>query len=185
MKYLVFSDTHNDIHAVKDILDKHPEADKILHLGDYYKDGKEIAKLAGKEVIGVKGNMDGGYKDQEIEILDTEAGPILLTHGHMESVKFDLRNLYYLTLEKGCKAALFGHTHIPCIDENQGISFFNPGSLSLPAGGRKGSYGLLTADEAGFTFTVFYLDDSQMKKKPAAKPAGGNLRDMLNNSDRA
>ena len=185
MKFLVFSDTHGDVSAVESILEKHPDADKILHLGDYFLDGKKIGTISGKEVIGVKGNMDGGYRDRDVQVVETEAGNILLTHGHMESVNFDLTKLYYLTLEHGCTCALYGHTHLPFMNEEDGVLFFNPGSLSDPRGGRKASYGLLIADEKGFSASILYLDDEQLKKKPAASPRkSGLLRDMLNNSDR-
>ena len=185
MKFLVFSDTHSDISAAEDVLKKHPDADKILHLGDYLADGIKIGTLAGKEVIGVKGNMDGGYKNRDIQVVETEAGNILLTHGHTESVNFDLTKLYYLALEHGCTCALYGHTHLPFMNEEDGVLFFNPGSLSDPRGGRKASYGVLTANENGFSAAIHYLDDELLKKKPAAAPRrSGLLRDMLNNSDR-
>ena len=129
--------------------------------------------------------MDGGYRDRDVQVVETEAGNILLTHGHMESVNFDLTKLYYLALEHGCTCALYGHTHLPFMNEEGGVLFFNPGSLSDPRGGRKASYGLLIADEKGFSASILYLDDEQLKKKPAASPRkSGLLRDMLNNSDR-
>ena len=185
MNFLVFSDTHGDVSAVGAVLEKHPETDKILHLGDYFLDGKKIGTLAGKEVIGVKGNMDGGYKDRDIQVVETEAGSILLTHGHMESVKYDLTKLCYLALENDCRCVLFGHTHVPFMSEEDGILYFNPGSLSDPRGARQGSYGWITADESGFSASILYIDPDMVRKKPAASPrSGGLLRDMLNNSDR-
>lgn len=41
-----------------------------------------------------------------------------------------------------------GHTHLPEIRQEKGLTFFNPGSVSLPKGGHPATYGVWTP-EAG------------------------------------
>lgn len=49
--------------------------------------------------------------------------------------------------ELGCGAALFGHTHIPFLDEGGDVILLNPGSPSQPRGGSKRCMGLLLIRE--------------------------------------
>jgi putative phosphoesterase len=100
-----------------------------------------------------------------------------LTHGHRQSVKSGLSNLLYRTLELECKAAIFGHTHIPCMEFAEGVHLLNPGSLTRPLGGRP-SYALLTLEKGVFRASILFWD-------PAPTVRGGKLYDMLNQADRA
>ena len=47
--------------------------------------------------------------------------------------------LRYYAEQSGCKAALFGHTHVPVNRTEEGILLLNPGSI-----GYGGTYALLT-----------------------------------------
>lgn len=153
--------------------------DCIVHLGDLISDAKALEVRLSTKVIGVKGNMDGGYSDEDYEILQTEYGKLLLCHGHMENVKFSTQNLLYKAEELGCKAALYGHTHMPSFIDANGIYLLNPGSLTLPKGGNQGSYAIVETTEKEFRASILF----EPPKKP--KVTGGYLRDLLNNSDRA
>ena len=45
---------------------------------------------------------------------------------------------------RNCQAVLFGHTHKPVVEEQNGIVAVNPGSLSYPRQeGRKPSYAVM------------------------------------------
>ena len=180
MKYLVISDTHGRIDAALQIWEKHIKEgplDGILHLGDLAEDAAGIARRLCVPVIAVSGNMDGLTDVPDHRIWDTPYGPVLLTHGHRQSVKSGLSGLLYRTLELECKAAIFGHTHIPCMEFAEGVHLFNPGSLSRPLGGRP-SYGLLTLEGGVFRASVHFWD-------PSTGVRGGKLYDMLNQADRA
>lgn len=187
MKILALSDTHGKLDKALKVCDIVKDIDMVVHLGDHKSDGEDIARLKGIDVIAVKGNCDGSYSDEDFEILETPAGKILLTHGHMLNVKSTLQNLLYRTRELGCKAAIFGHTHKPCIEEINGTYLINPGSLSLPADCGSGSYAVIHANEAGFSAGIVFYDNIQTVPLPdGAKPkvTGGYLRNLLNNSDR-
>ena len=79
----------------------------------------------------------------------------------------------------GCRAAFFGHTHIPLFAEAEGLYLLNPGSLSLPVGGRKGSYAVATITKDSLDASILYEEVI-----PASKSGSGSLWSMLNDSDR-
>ncbi|HZK01370.1 MAG TPA: YfcE family phosphodiesterase, partial [Anaerovoracaceae bacterium] len=110
MKFLVISDTHGDIEIAEDIFKSLSGIDKILHLGDYVRDGWVLQSRLDIPVIALKGNMDGSYSNEDYKILETEFGKIYLSHGHMEAVKRGPENLLYKASSLGCKAAIYGHT---------------------------------------------------------------------------
>jgi putative phosphoesterase len=62
-------------------------------------------------------------------------------------------------LEYGYDVVMYGHTHRPEIEEKNGITILNPGSLSYPRQiGRKPSYIIMEIDGAGKAkYTIYYL----------------------------
>lgn len=181
MKLFVISDTHGNVDKAEQVFKKLNNVDLIIHLGDYQSDAQKLEASLDTPVLSVKGNMDGSSSASDYEILETEYGKILLTHGHMDHVKSSLMNLQYRAEELGCKAALFGHTHVPFYDDYNGIYLVNPGSISLPRDGTEGSYAVIHTSKEEFRSAIVYYSSIFPKKKP---PKGGVLRDLLNNSDR-
>lgn len=181
MKILVISDTHGKLNKVRDIFPKLKDIDLIIHAGDYLKDGETLGKEFGIPAVAVKGNCDGSYSSSDFEIVETEYGRILVTHGHAENVNFHLTNLMYKALENDCKAAVFGHTHRAHIEESDGFYFVNPGSLTQPRDGSDGSYAIIRTTETSFDASIVYYSTIMGPKK---KPQSGFIRNMLNYSDR-
>lgn len=181
MRILVLSDTHGLVQPAMEVykrLQEENPVDQIIHLGDLVSDAKALEVRLSAEVIWVKGNMDGAASDSDYRIMDTQFGKLLLTHGHMENVKYNTQSLLYKAEELGCRAALFGHTHAPCFLEANGIYLLNPGSLTRPRGGGQGSYAVVTVKEEEFLASILYYH-------PGPPPVrSGVLKDMLNNSDR-
>ncbi|MEG0641680.1 MAG: YfcE family phosphodiesterase, partial [Clostridium sp.] len=108
--------------------------DKIIHLGDHYEDIIKINQKHNKDIIFVAGNNDWDKKDLSLREKTVQIGPIniLITHGHRYGVNNSINNLFYKAEEVGAKIVLFGHTHIQFYHEEEGITFFNPGSISYP-----------------------------------------------------
>ena len=72
---------------------------------------------------------------------------IYLTHGHMYNDKnWILEN----------SILIFGHYHIPFIEEFDSTVFINPGSISKPRGENLPSYLFINESE----FTIFNVNDS-------------------------
>jgi len=184
MKYLVLSDTHGRLGPAEQIIKSLSDIDGILHLGDYQRDGEQLKAKTGLPVVSLKGNMDGSFDPDGYVILKTEFGELYLSHGHMESVKFGPENLLYKASALGCKAALFGHTHVPLFQEIQGMYLLNPGSLTNPRGGRRGSYAVLTVEKETFSATIFYVEEGPAAGLPQKRgEAAGFLRGRFNDSD--
>ncbi len=179
MRIYLISDTHGRIDKAMEIYQTLEDIDLIIHLGDHWNDAKRMKDQLNVPLLSVKGNMDGSFSRDGYHILDTDFGKILLAHGHMESVKQSYENIIYKAESLQCRAAFFGHTHIPLFLEAEGIYLLNPGSLSLPAGGRKGSYAVATVTENSIDAAIIYEDVQQSRKTES-----GNLKNMLNDSDR-
>lgn len=123
---LVLSDTHGNISALEKLVPIMKDSDYIFHLGDFERDIKLFKEFDNK-IVSVKGNCDGGGKDQIIEI---ENNKILLTHGDKYGVKQSLLRLTLKATELGANLVFYGHTHLPKIEEYNGITFINPGSAT-------------------------------------------------------
>lgn len=198
MKILVLSDTHGAMRKSFEIVQKLKEDENIdlmIHLGDLVHDGREIGERFNIPSIIVRGNNDfnckvstldfnGGEKfiekedeDAWYKVVNTDAGKILISHGHREKVDLTLNNIIYKAEEHGCIGVCFGHTHT-AINENIGdMLILNPGSLSLPRDSKQGSYAILEATERGIKGKIHRVKDGD-------KPIGGYIRNLINYSDR-
>ncbi|MDO4395797.1 MAG: metallophosphoesterase [Clostridia bacterium] len=186
MKILVLSDTHGKLDKVYRVFEKLNNIDLIIHCGDYIRDAHTLEDTLGIPVVAVKGNCDGCCslsKGESYDIVDTPVGNILVTHGHIDSVDFDLSRLMYRAEENDCECVCFGHTHVAVCEDMDGILMVNPGSLSLPRDGSSGSYAIIHSDDDGFLANIVYYDMvfPDNKKK---KVQGGFVRGLLNYSDR-
>lgn len=71
-----------------------------------------------------------------------------MTHGHTYGVSGGTDGIVEAARARGCEAVLFGHTHYPEIEMQEGILVINPGSLTFPRQrGRKFSYAVMEAEE--------------------------------------
>ena len=156
MKFYVISDTHGKTDKALEVYNRLHSIDLIIHLGDMERDARKISENTGKTVISVKGNNEFASSPKNFHILETEYGDLFLTHGHMQSVKRDLQKLIYRTQELGCKAALFGHTHMPLFAEADGIYLLNPGSLTYPPPCTSASYAVVNTSESEFSASIVY-----------------------------
>lgn len=179
MRIYVISDTHGKIDKAIEIYHTLEEIDLIVHLGDHWNDAKRMKEQLNVPLIGVKGNMDGSFSRDGYHILETDFGKIFLSHGHMENVKQSYENIMYKAESLQCRAVFFGHTHIPLFCQAEGLFLLNPGSLSLPAGGRKCSYAVATVTSDSIDAAILYTDAEQIRK---TEP--GTIKNMLNDSDR-
>ena len=125
--FLILSDTHGNVSAIRKLKEIMGESDYVIHLGDNKSDIREFATQYPNKVYAVNGNCDGGKVEEKI--LEVEGFKILLTHGHVFNVKEWLTSLNYYMQEKGIDIALYGHTHIPSVENFNGKYFINPGNM--------------------------------------------------------
>lgn len=157
MKILVIGDTHGKLNMVRDIMTKLKGIDLIMHTGDHYRDGAALEEEYHIPVVAVRGNCDAGG-GEAFRVIETEAGKILLTHGHKLGVDYDLTQLVYKAQEEECVAAVYGHTHVPLVDEIDGLRIINPGSLPRSRDGSGGSYAVIRTEEDRLDASVIYYN---------------------------
>lgn len=146
MRIGVVSDTHGEEWALAACMVAAGPVDAWFHLGDYVSDAQAL-QAQGKPVYSVCGNMDALATGPRERVVELGGKRFFLCHGHSYGVKSGLLRLTLRARELGCQAALFGHTHIPFLDEEGDILLLNPGSPSFPRGGSKRCMGLLMLAE--------------------------------------
>ena len=119
MKILVIGDTHGQLNKIREIFPKLTNLDLIAHTGDHLEDGRALEREFGIPVVAVKGNCDGSYSADDFEIIETDYGRILLTHGHLDHV--------------GAAAELAQHYGVPVFGPEKEDEFWLQG---LPAQSR-------------------------------------------------
>ena len=143
MKILVISDTHKNIDMLRRALDNHPDIEHIFHLGDLTADVDAVRPdYPQKTFYCVSGNNDFGSQYPPTGLCELNGVTIYYTHGHRQRVHDHPYNLIAEAKQYGADIALFGHTHIPCELEVDGLRLFNPGSASRPRMGNRG-YGII------------------------------------------
>ena len=80
-----------------------------------------------------------------------------VTHGDMYSVNWGIDRLCYRGAEVLADVCVYGHTHIPLIDNYNGMIIMNPGSLSSPRGGSTYSYGIVKIEDGIVTPSIVEL----------------------------
>ena len=54
---------------------------------------------------------------------------MLIAHGHTMHVKYGLLSAQYRAQEMGADILLFGHTHVPLVENDGKLILLNPGSI--------------------------------------------------------
>ena len=171
MKYFIASDIHGSAYYCERMLEAYRRegADRLILLGDILYHGprndlprdyapKRVIELLGTvkdEVFCVRGNCDTEVDQMvlafpilaEYALLDVCGATVFVTHGHKH-------NLASLPPLKAGDVLLHGHTHVPACETRDGITYLNPGSVSIPKDGSAHSYIVL---EDG-TFTAKSLE---------------------------
>ena len=149
MKIIVMSDTH--IGRVSDgfrkICDRYCEdADLVIHLGDWDR-APILDYMEQYPLEAVAGNMDDPLIRERLpsrRIITLGDRRIALVHGWGPGS--DLRQRLKREFSD-VDAVLFGHTHQELQLYDDGVFWFNPGSISHGRGQFAGSLGILTIDE--------------------------------------
>ncbi len=146
MRIGVVSDTHGDDFAIAEVLKAAGKVDGWIHLGDNLRDAADFEK-SGVPVYSVSGNCDIFGETERIIHLDGIS--IFACHGHTYGVNMGTSRLEYRAQELGCTVALYGHTHVPDIDEYPDLLILNPGSPTKPRRGAPYIFAMLITDGKG------------------------------------
>lgn len=146
-RILVVSDTHGNNKILADVIKKERPFDMLVHCGDAECSEGSLRALADTPVYVCEGNNDYFYDLSRRIVFDVAGHRVLLTHGHYDKVYYDLDTLNYRAKEAGADIVMFGHTHVPCVRNIDGIRFVNPGSLTYPRQtGRQPTYIIMDID---------------------------------------
>jgi len=161
MKFLIVSDIHGSEKYAKETLRilEAEQADYLLLLGDLLYHGprnplpegynpqgvSELLNSIKEKIIAVRGNCDAEVDQMLLKfpmMHDTNVVPlqhqkVILSHGHI----YHPENLP-ANLSTG-DIFMFGHIHLPVLEKQDGITIFNPGSISMPKGNHPPTYGIL------------------------------------------
>ncbi|MCX6001722.1 MAG: metallophosphoesterase family protein [Chloroflexi bacterium] len=150
MRIGVIADTH--VHRISELpsslINELTRMDMVLHLGDFHSedlvnDLKEIS-----DFHGVAGNHDMHIPGlPEKDLVEVNGKRIGIIHGHGCVFPFGFKWGLMSQFEGKMDAILYGHTHSVRNTIEEGVLFFNPGSVCgrFPAMHR--SYGVLTVGE--------------------------------------
>lgn len=150
MRIALISDTHGDLSGIPAIQAELGTVDALLHAGDHFADAPRIARLLNlppEACHAVLGNCDAGSPGPEQLQLELGGVRILLVHGHRHGVKNGLLRITYAGAEAGARVVVFGHSHVPVIQEAGNLLLVNPGSLTQPRWDGPPSAALLTINE--------------------------------------
>lgn len=152
LRILIMSDSHgrneNVELAIAQVREEIGEFQMLIHLGDVG-DARELESLAGVPCYIVRGNTDYDAKLLNANVIEAGGHRIFATHGHLYQVDMRLDLLRFAALENDCDIAMYGHTHVPYLEEDpDDVAILNPGSISKPR----------QADHR-YTYMVMEIDD--------------------------
>lgn len=160
MRVLIVSDTHGRHGGLDRALQEAGNIDMLIHLGDVEGGETYIDAVADCEKHIIRGNNDFFSELPREEEFYIGSHKVFITHGHAYYVSLDPEYIREEGKARGAEIIMFGHTHRPFFEDDNGIIVLNPGSLSFPRQeGRKGSYMILEMDQdGGLEFSQKYLE---------------------------
>lgn len=146
----MFSDTHGNSHAVKEIFRRNEDASVFVFLGDGEHDLDRMRKAyPEKEILTVKGNCDYSSESPDFDVFEAQGTRVFFTHGHNWGVRYSADRVFYKARETGARIALFGHTHCRYLEYIEGVYLLNPGSAAIPRDGKRPSYAYIDMTPKG------------------------------------
>jgi uncharacterized protein len=129
VRFAVVADTHSAPHAAMAERLAEIAPDAILHGGDIGDLAVLDALAEVAPVHAVRGNIDTHARDlPDVLTLDVGSLRILVTHIAVYGPK--LRSeVVKMAKDEGAQLVVCGHSHVPFIGVDRGITVFNPGSI--------------------------------------------------------
>ena len=158
MRIVVMSDSHGNLLNLEKIVRAQPTAEWFLFLGD---GEEEFLQLQGEfpqcKFRQVRGNCDIGSQAEPYDLLSAAGKRIFFTHGHLYNVKWGMSGFLYAAKGRGADVALYGHTHIPKAEYEDGMVVLNPGSCSGRGG--EATYAVVDITPAGIVPVLMKVPD--------------------------
>lgn len=159
MKIIIVSDTHGRIENYEKLLKKEEQPDMLFHCGDIGRDEDYIPFITPCPLYMVAGNNDYSSDLSSEQYVYVENYKIMITHGHMYGVNYSTERLAAVAKTNGAQIVCYGHTHVPLLQEMDGVTIINPGSLSLPRQmGRIPTYAVLEIEEEKISVKICEME---------------------------
>ena len=153
-KILVVSDSHgyngNLLEALSHFGKNGKDLEMLIFLGDSQGALEELEGFIDCPVKAVRGNCDYSSEYPLVDFVEIDDEVAMITHGHRYGCNYSTETLADVAEANGASIVMYGHTHIPVVTEENGVTILNPGSISLPRQqGRKPSYLVITIEDDG------------------------------------
>lgn len=150
MKILIVSDTHRENSNFMKALDKEKPIDLLIHCGDIEGSEYLYSQAARCATHMVTGNNDFFSQLPSEKLFRIDSHTVFLTHGHRYYASMGPEYLIREALDREADIVMYGHTHKPVAQYENGILVLNPGSLTYPRQeGRRPSYIVMDVDRKG------------------------------------
>ena len=154
----IVSDSHGRSGRFEKMVALAPDVCVWIHAGDYCKDAEDLAIYAGVPVYAVLGNNDYySHTDApERRVIRVAGLTIAIIHGSQWYGERRLQKLFDFGQVNKAELVVFGHTHRRFLKQRDGITVVNPGSISLPRDGRKGTFAVCEIENGYLMDVRFY-----------------------------
>ena len=158
-KVLIVSDTHRQNANLYRVIEQVRPIDLLIHCGDIEGDDQNIEVKAGCPIQVVAGNNDFFYEYDNVKTFYLGKYKVYLTHGHHHGVNCSDEKLIAAAKAEDADIVMYGHIHVPRMEQVENLMVINPGSLTYPRQtGRKPSYIIMDIDRHGDAhFTLQFL----------------------------
>ena len=148
MRLVVTSDVHKRTSVLFDIVERHIDnANLFINLGDSANEIEELLMVyPDLKIECVAGNCDFYSSYPLTKLLECAGKRVFITHGHPYYVKHGYEMLKQEARSVKADICLFGHTHTPITEIEDGIYYMNPGAVC------NNSYGIIDIEESGIMF---------------------------------
>lgn len=152
LRIIALSDTHGLSGNIDKIIEKQPDADIYLFLGDCenaISGTNDLEKFFERKpeyktkFLIVRGNCDTDKTVPFNMVVDAGVHKIYITHGHKQNVSGGYGKIVYEAMRDECDIIIHGHTHVRSIRKEGYISIMCPGSAALPRDGKPASFGII------------------------------------------
>lgn len=145
MRIIVLSDSHAMTKTLFEIIEMHLQnADLFIFLGDMDADFDRVLMLYPQiKYRRVAGNNDRHTAHPPEQTIEAGGKKIFFCHGHTYWVKHGYGDIISHCKSIGADICLFGHTHIPYKNYDEGLYIMNPGAVCT------GCYGIIDIVESG------------------------------------
>lgn len=145
MEIVVVSDSHGRIEVLKQIRDRHPDADAYIHCGDSETDEAHLDSF-----VSVQGNNDTYYDYPQFRVIELNTEKLLVIHGHQYYMGTRVKEIAQRAKHIHCTMAFFGHTHVFLSTIEDGVLVVNPGSVYMNRDGTPPCYALIHDHEGSW-----------------------------------